>query len=146
MSTSRKAARGALKTLLTAALVGVGLPVKTVVDSKVTDLSGLTPLVSVLSGGTLRDPLTFQGDHPTFGLEVQVWVLQEESTGWTAAEAEDALDDIEALIAGVYESNRGTANWEILEYDGPSSIREMAVAGIPYFVERIPTTVRVAKT
>ena len=145
MSTSRKAARGALKTLLEAQLVGAGLPVKTVVDSKVTDLSGLTPLVSVLSGGTLSEPLTFQGDHPTFGLEVQVWVLQE-GTDWTTAEAEDALDDIEALIRGVYEANRGTANWEILRYDGPSTIREIAVAGVPYFVERIPTTAKLAKS
>ena len=145
MSTSRKVARGALKDLLTTALVGVGLPVKTVMDSKVTDLGGLTPLVSVLSGGTLREPLTFMGDHPTFGFEVQVWVLQE-GTGWTHEQAEDALDDIEALIAGVYESNRGTANWEILEYAGPSTIIELAAAGTPYYLERIPTTVKVAKT
>lgn len=144
MSTSRKVARGALKDLLETALVGDGLPVKTVVDSKVTDLSGLTPLVSVLSGGSLREPLTFMGDHPTFGLEVQVWVLQE-GTGWTTAEAEDALDDIEALIAGVYEANRGTANWETLEYDEPSSIIELAVAGVSYFMERIPTLVKLAK-
>lgn len=144
MSTSRKVSRGALKDLLTTSLVGTGLPVKTVTDSKVTDLSGLTPLVSVLSGGTLREPLTFLGDHPTFGLEVQVWVLQE-GTNWTTAEAEDALDDIEALIAGVYEANQGTANWEILQYDGPSSIREMAVGGVPYYVERIPTIAKLAQ-
>lgn len=144
MSTSRKVARGALKTLLEAALVGAGLPVKTVVDSKVTDLSGLTPLVSVLSGGSLRERLTFMGDHPTFSLEVQVWVLQE-GTGWTTAEAEDALDDIEALIAGTYEANQSTANWEVLEYDGPSSIIELSVAGVPYFMERIPTIVKLAK-
>ncbi len=144
MSTSRKVARGALKDLLTTALVGVGLPVKTVVDSKVTDLSGLTPLVSVLSAGTLRERLTFLGDQATFNLEVQVWVLQE-GTGWTTAESEDALDDIEALVAATYEANQGTANWEILMYAGPSSVRELAVGGVPYFMERIPTIVKLAK-
>lgn len=146
MSTSRKAARDALVTLLTAALVDPGtLPVQTVTGSKVTSLEGLTPLVSVLSAGTLRERLTFQGDIPTFSLEVQVWVRQA-CTGWTNAQAEDALDEIEALIAGVYESNRGTANWEVLEYTGPSRVVEMAVAGNGYYVERIPSAVKLSKS
>jgi hypothetical protein len=144
MSTSRETVRDALVTLLQAALVGDGLPVKTVTGSKVTDLSGLTPLVSVLSAGTLRERMTFMGDKPTFHLEVQVWVLQA-TTGWTNAQAEDALDKIEALIAGVYEDNRGGAAWEVLEYNGPTSVMEMAVAGVPYYVERIPTLVKLVK-
>ena len=145
MSTSREVARDELVTLLTAALVGGGLPVKTVTGSKVTSLSGLSPLVSVLSAGTERTRLTYMGDIPIFSLEVQVWVLQE-TTGWTNAQAEDAMDSIEALIAGVVESNRGGGVWEVLEYQNPSVVHEMEVAGTPYYMERIPLLVKLAKS
>lgn len=145
MSTNRETARDALATLLTAALVGAGLPVKTVTNSNVKELEGLTPLVGVLSGGTMRERLTFQGDEATFYLEVQVFVLQA-GTGWTNAQAEDALDRIESLIAGVYEDNRGTANWAVLEYDGRSTVIEITVEGKLYFMERIPTVVRTTKS
>lgn len=145
MSTSREIVRDALKALLSTALVGTGLPVKTVTASKVKQLEGLTPLVAVLSGGTLRERLTYQGDKPTFHLEVQVWVLQE-GTGWTNAQAEDALDSIEAIIAGVYESERETANWAVLEYDGRTTVIEVTSDGKLYYMERIPTIVRTVKS
>ncbi len=145
MSTSREAARDALVTLLSAALVGGGLPCKTVTGSKVEGLQGLTPLTSVLSAGTLRERMTFQGDRPTFFLEVQAWVMQSD-TDWTNAQAEDALDRIESIIAGVYEAARATATWEIIEYAGATTVVEMAVAGIPYYLERIPTAVKLAKS
>ena len=142
MSTSRETARDALVTLLTAALAGT---VKTVTGSKVTALSGLTPLVSVLSAGTLRERMTFMGDKPTFSFEVQVWVLQE-TTGWTNEQAEDAIDAIEALIAEVVESYRSTGSWEVLEYDSPSVVGEVEVAGVPYYMERIPLLAKQAKS
>ena len=145
MSTSRETARDELVTLLTVALVGAGLPAKTVAGSKVTSLTGLTPLVSVLSAGTERVRLTYMGDTPVFALEVQVWVLQE-TTGWTNAQAEDALDSIEALIAGVVESNRGGNVWEALEYQNPSVVHEMEVAGTPYYMERIPLLVKLVRS
>lgn len=144
MSTSRETARDALVTLLTAALVGTGLPTKTVTGAKVTSLKGLTPLVSVLSAGTLRERVTFMGDMPTFYLEVQVWVRQA-CTGWTNAQAEDALDTIESLIAAVYQDNRGTANWAALEFNGASSIREVSVGGGPFYMERLPTLVKLTQ-
>lgn len=139
MSTSRESTRDALVALLTTTLVGAGLPVKTVTGAKVTDLSGLTPLVAVLSAGTLRRARPI--NHPTFHLEVQVWVRQE-CTGWTNAQAEDALDEIEALISSVFEDNRATGNWAILEYRGASEIKEFPVAGIAYYTESIPVLCR----
>lgn len=145
MSTSRETSRDALASLLTTALVGAGLPAKTVTGSKPTVLAGLTPLVAVLSGGTERERLTFQGDITTFYLEIQVWVSQK-ATGWTNAQAEDALDSIEALIAGVYESNRGTANWAALEYSGRTTVIEVTVDGNMYYLEMIPTVVRTVKS
>lgn len=144
-NTSRKVIRDALKTLFEAKLVGAGLPVKTVVDSAQKTLEGKTPLVSVLSGGTGRERITFMGTKPTFMLSVQIWVLQE-GTGWTLTQAEDALDDIEALISEVYADNTETANWSIVEYDGNSVVDEVTSDGKVYYVENIPTKVQTTKS
>ena len=144
MSTSRETVRDKLVTLLTAALVGAGLPVKTVTGSKVDDLIGLSPLVSVLSQGSIRQPLTFQGNRAIFSLSVQVYVLQS-GTDWTTAEAEDVLDRIESLIAGVYETNRGIDEWQILEYSGDTQVMEISIEGTPYYLEVIPTRAVLAK-
>lgn len=139
MATSRADAREALKDLLQPKLVGTGLPVKTVTDSKVKQLDGLTPLVAVLSGGTLRQARPI--NHPGFYLEVQVWVLQQ-GDGWTEAQAEDAIDEIEELIAEVYEDNRGTDEWAILEYSGRTTVTEVTSDGKMYYLEKVPTVVR----
>jgi len=141
MSTSRETARDALVTLLAAALVGEGLPAKTVSGSKITSLEGISPLVAVLSRGSVRTALTTSGDQAGFFFTLQSWVLQSDGGDWSYADAEDALDSIEALIAGVCEDNDRTANWELLRYDGPSSIVAVAVAGVPYYLESIPIQV-----
>jgi len=125
-------------------LVGTGLPVKTVAGSKVDTLAGVTPLVAVLSAGTIRKRTTFQGTIPTFFLEIQIWVRQA-TTGWTNAQAEDALDEIEALIAGVFADNVATANWSLLESDR-TIVLELTVAGIAYYMERISVTVSTTKS
>jgi len=144
VTTSRETVRDALVTLLTTALVGTGLPVKTVSGSKVSTLAGVTPLVAVLSAGTTRKRTTFQGTIPTFFLEIQVWVRQA-TTGWTNAQAEDALDEIESLIAGVFADNVATTNWSLLEYSDRSIVLELTVAGIAYYMERISVTVSTTK-
>jgi len=144
MSTSREAGRDALVTLLAAALVGGGLPAKTVTGSKVAALQSNTPLVVVLSAGSQRERLTYQGHKATFYLEILVFVRQAQ-TGWTNAQAEDALDDIEALIAGVLEANTATDNWEMVDYDGPSTVFEIEADGSRYYMERIPVAVRLAR-
>jgi len=143
MSTSRETVRDALVALLSTALVGVGLPAKTVTGSKVEKLAGLTPLVSVLSTGSWRETLSFQGMKASFQLEIQAWVLQE-ATGWTNAQAEDALDSIESIVAGVIETSRGTDTWSVIEYSAPTMVIDMAVTGTPFFMERMPITVRLA--
>jgi hypothetical protein len=76
---------------------------------------------------------------------IQTWVLQSAS-GWTQAQAEDAVDSIEALIAATLEANQGTANWEILAYEGRSTILEAIVAGVPFYVETTPIVARLARS
>jgi len=142
MATCRETARDAIVTLLTAALVGPGLPVKTVTGSKVSNLEGVTPLVVVLSKASARDLSFGHGNVAAFAFSVQVWVLQS-GAGWTHAQAEDALDCIEARIAQVYEDNLvNRTTWEVLAYDGATEVREVAVAGVPYYVETIPTVTK----
>ena len=143
-NTSRKAVRAALAALLETKLVGSGLPVKTVVDTKQKVLKGKTPLVAVLSGGTNPKRVTFMGAVPTFMLSVQVWVLQE-GTGWTLEQSLDALDDIEALIREVYSDNASTTNWSMIEYDGNSVVEEVTTDGGIYYVETIPTKIQTTK-
>lgn len=146
MSTSRKAARDALVALLETALIGDGLPVKTVSGSKPHSLEGITPAVFVLSRGSQRNALTFAGNRALFSFAVQVWVLETMEGSWTRAQAEDALDAIEALIAGVVETYRANTNWDLLEYDEGSSIIEVSVAGVPYFWESIPVNVLLGRS
>lgn len=146
MATSREVARDALVTLLEAALVGGGLPAKTVQGSKATALEGITPLVTVLSAGTERVALTYQGTQATFNYSILIWVLQTGAGGWTLANAEDALDDIERRIAGVLESNLRTAEWSEIDYSGPTRVADVAVAGVPYYVESIPIRVMLARS
>lgn len=137
MTTNRSTIRAWLATYLEGKLVGSGLPVKTVTDSKVSDLVGNTPLVAVLSGGSERAPMTFQGPSTTFYLSVQVWVRQSGS-GWTASQAEDALDNIEHSIASAYYESDPSY---VLDYDGRSTVIEATVNNEPYYLESIPTTV-----
>lgn len=144
MSTSREVARDEVVTLLTAALVGEGLPVKTVTGSKVEKLAGLAPLVGVMSAGSSRPALTYQGNLAIFDFSVQVYVLQS-GTGWTRAQAIDALDTIESLIAETCARNQGGDVWEIIEYSGDTKVTEVSAKGVPYYAEGIPIRVKLAK-
>lgn len=145
MATSRQTIRDALETLLTATLVGEGLPVKTVTGSKVDSLAGNTPLVGILSGPAARGPLAFTGNQVAFDLEIQVLVRQSVEGSWTPAQAGDALDEIEALIAGAFETNRRlTGVWDTIHFAEPTTVLEVVVASIPYYWERIPVRVTLA--
>lgn len=142
MATNRETIRDALVTLLSAALVGAGKLAETCTGSKVTDLTAKTPLVAVFGRGSGRERPPFFEGVPTFYLEIQVLVRQA-YTGWTNAEAEDRLDAIEAVIAGVILTNGVTANWRQIDYDGPSEMSEAKELsnGILYFLEKIPVVV-----
>lgn len=145
MASNRETTRDALVALLETALVGTGLPAKTVSGSFEASLEGITPLVMVLGTGTIRTPSVGMGRATSFLYEVSVWVLQSD-IGWTVAQAEDALDEIESIIAGVYEDNVNTSDWELIEYASPTSAITVNVAGVPYYMETISTRVDLAKS
>ena len=144
MSSSRETTRDALVTLLAAALVGTGLPCKTVIGSKPAQLKGKTPLVSMLSGGSLRERMTVSGDKATFYYALHVWV-QQSTTGWTNAQAEDALDTIESLIAQTFETNRKSSSWSVLSYESRTTVADVEFEGERYYLERIPVAAKLSK-
>jgi len=131
-STSREAVRDALTTLLQAALVGANKPVQAVYGYQVGDFGGQSPVVVVASGPVERVRRGMGACwHTTATLLVYVFVAYA-ATGWTEANAEDALDTIEALIADVVLANGSTANWHGMAYDGPTMVDGLAIGGVEY--------------
>lgn len=144
MAADRETARDALATLLTAALVGSGKPAQAVYNYRKGEWSGLFPVVEVSSRTSTRTQMTRAGSRATFGLQVDVYVLYALDDGtWTEALAEDALDEIEHLIAGAVEQNQTTAPWKSLSYAGNSERMDVTIGGVPYIWETIPLVAEV---
>jgi hypothetical protein len=138
-SVSREVARDALTTLLDAALVGVGLPVQAVYGYQRGDFQGQSPVVTVSSGPIMRE-LQSMGAcwTDTLQLYVHVFVLYSDEDSWGEDDAEDALDDIEALVADVVLANRSTANWDSLRYAEETQPGGVEIGGVEYRYEFIP--------
>lgn len=127
MAINRELARDALAALIDAALAGSGKPVQAVYGYLVSDLAGQSPVVCVTSAGSRRVSLTGMGSRAEFLLRVDVFVLYNDQAGWTEADAEDRLDEIEAGIASLVDANQTRAPWAALTYAEPSN-RTQAVA------------------
>lgn len=141
---NRATVRAAFASLLNTALVSSGSGiVQAVYAYRAGDFGGQSPVVVVTSAGSLRERYTFQGTKPSYLLDTFVFVAYSEGdTSWDAEDSEDALDDIEAKIAEVLDSNQRTANWNGLTQEGPSNAREdVDIGGVAYRREVI--TIRV---
>jgi hypothetical protein len=137
-STDRETVRDALTTLLTAKLVGTGKPVKAVYNYRIGDFQGQSPVVTVSSEGSLRSPAGEGADiwHNLFYLAVHTFVLYADpGTGWGEDDAEDALDDIERLIADVVMDNDDATYWGHLAFDSRSMRDDVAIGGDDYVRE-----------
>lgn len=134
---SRKTVRKLIAGLLSSALVGTGLPVQACYDYQIGDFGGQSPVVVVSSRGGGYSDLTFQGTNPVFEYNVHVFVLYATEDGtWTESNAEDTLDDIEALIRQVLENNKKpTMGWESITLAGMSQTDSITIGGIEYRTE-----------
>lgn len=131
-STSRKTVRDALTGLLQTALVGSGKPAQAVYGYQVGDFGGQSPVVVVASGPIERERKGFGPCwHTSATLLVYVFVAYA-ATGWTEANAEDALDSVEAAIADVVLANSSTATWHGLKYEGPTEPDGVEIGGVEY--------------
>lgn len=115
-----------------------------VYDYMVSDFDGKTPVATILSSGSIRPPLTSEGPVTGIFLSANLWTLYASpDDSWTEADAEDKADDLERQFANVVSSNRQTANWNFLTYDGRSIVRVVPVGGVPYLHEAIPIRIEV---
>ena len=111
---NRETVRDAFTALLAAALVGTGKPCKSVLGYPADRISG-SPLVCVSSLTAAEEKLHKAGWGWQFVFQVEILVRWKDSTSWTQANAEDKLDAIWVIIAGVIEANQSNANWDVLE-------------------------------
>lgn len=143
MSASRKTVRTALATLLQTALVGTGKPAQAVYAYRVGDFGGQFPVVCLGASGASHSAMTLQGGRAVFGIDVYVFVLYSDGSAWTETQAENALDDIEQIIADTVNANRSGASWRALSFNGESEIDITVIGGKDYWREVIPIKVEV---
>jgi len=146
---TRAEVREELQTVLTAALVGTGLPVAVVYKSQVDDFAGQSPVVGVFSGGSERKRLTRTTWAVTYYYLIMTRVLFEDPTAgatWGADEAEDAIDDIERRIAEVLLEKMIVHEpfWKHVGYTGRTQTTAEVIGGAEYRGEGIEIAVLVA--
>ncbi len=137
MAADRETVRDALATLLETALVGTGLPAQAVYNYRCGDWQGASPVVEVVSKGSDRRRMTARGSRARFLMLVDVYVLYSDEGTWGEDDAEDALDEIEHLIAGVVENNQVTASWGALDYEDVSQRFDVTIGGHGYIWEQV---------
>ena len=145
-SISRRTARESLASLLTTALVGTSKPAAAVYAYLVGDFAGQSPVVVVASGSMerRRDSIG-ECYRSVFDLYVYVFAVYSDPAGtWTEADAEDAIDAIEAAIADVVLVNsREPGAWDYLGYSDVTQLDSVTIGGVEYRREIITLQVEV---
>jgi hypothetical protein len=112
------------------------------------DFAGQSPVVTLFSGGTGREPLGMMGQRTQrIGYELDVYVFTlyavvDPETGaptlWLEDDAADAQDDIEQAIADIIADHQREVNyWHGIAYRGPTETDIENIGGQPYLRERI---------
>lgn len=147
-STNRETARDALATLLNAAMVGTGKPGQQVTNYEKGQITS-APLTQVVSGGSRRRQHGKNSEKwaNQFRLLIRNFVPDADaSVSWTEQNVEDRLDWMEQVTANVIADNRGTANWQYIDYEDVMTVIMPAKdngSGKTYMVEEIPVIVTV---
>jgi hypothetical protein len=140
MASNRATVRKAFAALLTTAL---GTLTQAVYSYRVGDFGAQNPVVTVSSVGIQRKRATMQGSRATMFLQVDVFVLYSDQAAWGEDDAEDRIDDIEAVIAGVIDANQAQANWFALSQADRSQRVDVEIGGVEYIREMITVAVEV---
>jgi len=140
----RKTARLKLAELLGPALVGPGLPAQAVYPYRRGDFAGQSPVVAVTSGPIEHVADGFGCTKAAFQLLVFIFVLYADpASGWTEGNAEDTLDEIEAIIAEVTAANSRSEAWTQIKYAAPTQPNPVVIGGVEYLRELITFDVEV---
>ena len=142
---SRESVRDRLASLIEVALVdGDPQLAQAVYNHQKVELDAASPIVLVYGGGIGRPRATMLGNSSRVLLWVDIFVSLT-GTGWTEADAEDRLDDIEQAVAEVLESNYddSSGGWHSIYYVEESTVGNVEASGIPYIRELIPIAAEV---
>lgn len=136
---NRETVRDAFVALLTTALVGTGKPCQSVLGYPADRISS-SPLVCVSSATASSDKIAKASWGWQFQFNVEILVRWKDTGTWTQAKAEDKLDAIWVIIAGVIEANQSNANWSTLEVVG-DTCDMVAISGDSYRREVIQVNI-----
>jgi hypothetical protein len=93
-----------------------------------------------------RPTLTVRGKFTRFVFDILVTVRQAGGPEWTAAKAEDLVDDLEYAVCQALTENRVAAGiWDSINYATPSVIEHYLDDGVPYIIEAIKVVVEVTR-
>ncbi len=144
---NRKAWRAQIASELAAVLAGAGKPAQALYAGQVADFDGLYPVVVVSSGGS--DRLGDNGSAQFAGLYLNVDVFvrySDKANNWDELKSEDALDDIEQIVAEWVQANGNrppvagsSIAWTNLAYVGRTDAERppALIGGQEYRWERI---------
>lgn len=134
----RSTIRKKVADLLTAELVGAGLPVETVYDHQVADFDKQSPVIVVTSAGSEE----LNEAQVVSYIDIHVFVAysaadEEGNILWTEAESEDAIDLISQMVISVlvpYRDRRTETDpeWEQFEPDGRTDVDPVLIGAINY--------------
>ena len=140
---NRKNVRKQLASILSTALTGSGKPAQAVYPYQVADFKGQSPVVTITSGGSLRSGLAVASSTAKYLINIHVFVLYAtKDKKWNEAQAEDTLDDTEALITSTLDANQTNAYWQSIIQSVPSRTTGVVIAGEEYRTEVIQLEVQ----
>lgn len=133
-----------IQDLLTADLDALLTNVQAVYAYQKSDFGQLSPIVRVMSDGTLLREQTFTSFQTTYYYNVQAWVVRYSvQYGWSEEEAEGLLNAISHTIVGYLDSDMSSKPWTSIDMVDRStiSVGGNEVAGEQFLVEDIPLMV-----
>lgn len=128
-------------------LFSAGVPAaQLVIPYQSAEFEGKSPVVMLTSAGTVRSQFTASGLRARMYFGVHIFVLHADpDSGWTEADAEDAIDQVEYEISQVFEANQTSEYWQGITWEDTSIIDKITVSGDPFLYEVIPIAVEVFK-
>jgi hypothetical protein len=118
-----------------------------VLDYQAKDFGGRSPAIVVTSAASERQRATLRGSTATFAFNLHLFVAfaQDGEEGYTDADAEALLDQVELEIAQFVDTHQRSAAWHALAYAEPTDAGAPAEIGsVEYRHELIALAVSVS--
>lgn len=102
------------------------------------EIKGKTPILIIRSRGTRQDMAGVETNPTSYQFLLSSWVLAySEDGGWTSANAEDKIDELDKTIRQIIRDNAaGGTNANLYRFDpGYSEVIDTIIEGVPYIIE-----------